>query len=115
MAGSEPFLNSHRVTHSLSFIHSFTFQSSLLFFLAVLFLSSLSVKKISERVPSRTRSDDDDSEGSLVQTPAKKTPSKSSSKRTPKSNKKEEFGSSLTPGGRRSCRIQTAEKKKKDT
>lgn len=98
-------------------------QTSLIFFLGVLFLSTLSVKEISERVPSRARSEDVDSiseeEGEDVfETPRKALFDHSDSEddgfRTAK-QKKEQLGSELTPHGRRSRRLQqTAEKKKKN-
>lgn len=113
---SSNFLTCHLVVHSLA-------QTSLVFFLAVLFLSTLSVKELSERVPSRARSDDADSASDEEDEPA--TPRKAlfdpsdsedegdNAKQTPKRKKKEELGSELTPHGRRSRRIQqTAEKKK---
>jgi hypothetical protein len=105
----------------------------LLFFLAILFFSTLSVKEVSERVPSRSNSVDesDREESEEHTTPRKKalydpsddeddqeedTKRSGSARKTPtrKSSRAKELGSAVTPQGRRSCRLQlTADKKKK--
>ncbi|GKY92349.1 hypothetical protein MPSEU_000205800 [Mayamaea pseudoterrestris] len=96
--------------------------TSMLFFIAVLFVSTLSVKEMSEMVPARAPSDsvsegeEEDEEEEMV-TPKKALFDASDSDEedmgTPmRSKAKEILGSELTPHGRRSRRLLTAEKRK---